>query len=72
MQEQNSGRFELDWRNILHVAGALFIGALSLYATDTDSFNTILEKHISPQEFMLITGVLSYLVKKYLTNYQNK
>lgn len=69
MKEQNSGRFEIDVRNLIQVAGALLIGALSLYATDTESFNNILARYISPEEFVVITGVLSYLVKKYLTNY---
>jgi len=69
MQEQNSGRFQIDWRNIVQVSGAIVIGALSIYASNTEFFNTLLSLYISPESFTVVTMILAYLVKKFLTNY---
>lgn len=69
MKQEKSGRFQLDWRNILHVVGALFIGILSIYASNMDAINMILSKYISHDTFIVLSMVLAYLGKKFLTDY---
>ena len=72
MKKENSQTFQLDWRNIRHISGSVFVGLLSIYATNTDFFNKILSENIDKQYFSIIVMILGYCIKKYLTNYSEE
>lgn len=69
MKTEGSGRFELDARNLTQIGGAIVVGVISVYAANTESFNAIIANHVSPEGFVMITGVLAYVLKKVLTDY---
>lgn len=70
MQEQNSGRFEIDQRNLIQIAGAAVVGALSIYSSNTEFFNQIIAQYVGGKTFVVVSMVLAYAVKKYLTDYK--
>ena len=69
MKTQNSSKFALDTTNLVQIASSALIGILTIYASNTEAFNSILAQYVSPEVFTVATMVLSYAVKKYLTDY---
>ncbi len=69
MQTQNSTKFALDTSNLVQIASSALIGILTIYASNTEAFNSILSRYVSPEVFTVATMVLSYAVKKFITDY---
>ena len=67
--QSNSKKFALDTQNIVHIIYSAIIGLLTIYASNTEFFNTIIARYVSPETFTVVTMVLSYAVKKFLTDY---
>lgn len=72
MKAEWSKRFELDGRNLTQIGGAIVVGIISVYAANTDAYNAIIANHVSPEAFVVISGVLAYAMKKVLTDYSSK
>ena len=66
-----SKKYSLSLRDISQVLWASLIGVLSIYASNTNFFNEMISKYLSPDIFAVMSMILAYAVKKFLTDYAN-